>query len=96
MSNLSFIVVSYDIADDRRRRRVAKAMENQGKRVQESVFECLLDERRLLKLQRKLRELLDQEVDSVRFYKLCEACRPRIETLGQGPPASEPTNVIIV
>ena len=96
MPDMRLVVVSYDIADDKRRRLVSKAMENQGKRVQESVFECMLDERRLLKLQRKLRGLLDQDVDSVRFYHLCEGCRPRIELLGVGPAASEPTPVIIV
>jgi CRISPR-associated protein Cas2 len=40
------VVVSYDISDDKRRRKVAQIMEGYGYRVQYSVFECDLDKKR--------------------------------------------------
>lgn len=79
-----FIVVTYDIADDRRRVRVAKCMEAHGRRVQWSVFDCLLGEGELASLRRELATLIDPEEDSVRFYRLCRRCRQTIDVLGTG------------
>ena len=45
-----FIVVAYDIIDDKRRNRVAKTMEDYGTRVQYSVFECVLEEEYLTEM----------------------------------------------
>lgn len=79
-----FVTVTYDIADDRRRARVARLLEDYGVRVQYSVFDCLLDERRLLELRRKLQDEIDQSQDSVRFYTLCRRCRGSIDVMGAG------------
>ena len=79
-----FIVVTYDIADDRRRARVAKCMEAHGRRVQWSVFDCLLEEREIAGLSDELAALIDPEEDSVRFYRLCGRCRQTIDVLGTG------------
>ncbi len=48
------IVVSYNVANDRRRTRLAQELENFGRRVQYSVFECLLDARQLERLRTRL------------------------------------------
>jgi len=77
-------VVTYDIQDDRRRARVAKQMENYGTRVQFSVFDCLLDERRLLEMRLALSGLIDPTADSVRLYRLCARCRGQLDVLGAG------------
>jgi CRISPR-associated protein Cas2 len=90
-----YLVVSYDITEDRRRNRVAKLMENYGKRVQYSVFECLLQEYSLLQLQEQLQAILDFETDSVRFYRLCVRCRNAIEILGRGTTQHEEPFVIL-
>lgn len=45
-----FVVVSYDIVNDRQRQRLAKVLGDYGQRVQKSVFECRVDERLFLKL----------------------------------------------
>lgn len=79
-----FVVVTYDIQDDRRRARVAKQMENYGTRVQFSVFDCLLDERRLLEMRLALSGLIDPTADSVRLYRLCARCRGQLDVLGAG------------
>ncbi|ABL66072.1 CRISPR-associated protein, Cas2 family [Chlorobium phaeobacteroides DSM 266] len=78
------MLVSYDICDIKRLPRVAKLMEGYGVRVQYSVFECSLTQRQLMELQRRLKRLIKPEVDSVRFYPLCESCRDEIVILGQG------------
>ncbi len=86
-----FIVVSYDIADDKRRLKIAKALlDFGGERVQRSVFECYIEPRQFARLQQRLRHHLAQEQDSLRFYILCEACRPRTECWGQAQPIEEP------
>lgn len=43
-------LVSYDISSDRRRKKIVNILENYGKRIQYSVFECDLDEKRYTKL----------------------------------------------
>ena len=90
-----FVVVTYDIADDKRRYQVARILEDHGLRVQESVFDCIMDERRFLALKRSLEREIDQNLDSVRFYFLCERCREKMEVLGLGV-IREPRDVMIL
>ncbi len=85
-----FLVVSYDIHDDRRRARVAKLLEGYGYRVQYSVFECELDGAQRRRLRRQLRPLLDLSVDSVRFYPLYANMVAEIRILGQGQVTEDP------
>jgi CRISPR-associated protein Cas2 len=77
-----FVVVTYDVADDRRRLRVMKMMKGYGAHVQESVFECDLKEGVYLQMVKRLQKVLDLEVDNVRFYYLCHADAQRIEQMG--------------
>ncbi|MBM4285364.1 MAG: CRISPR-associated endonuclease Cas2 [Deltaproteobacteria bacterium] len=79
-----FVVVSYDIVDNRRRTKLAKALSDFGQRVQKSVFECRLDEKRFLKMKNQVDKLLDFEEDSVRYYTLCARCQAAIEVSGWG------------
>ncbi|HQI83420.1 MAG TPA: CRISPR-associated endonuclease Cas2 [Anaerolineae bacterium] len=78
-----FVVVSYDIPQDKRRRKVMKTLEGFGTRVQYSVFECRLKPQDLNKLYARLKALIVEKEDDVRFYLLCEQCVPRIGTLGR-------------
>ena len=82
MSDL-YVVVAYDIPDDKRRTKVAKALEGQGERMQYSLFECRLDKVRYLRLRAQLEELIEPEEDEVSFYFLCEADVKRIVRLGR-------------
>lgn len=72
-----FVVVSYDIPDDRRRARICKLLKDYGRRVQYSVFECQLRPRDFKRLRERLKPLLEPKEDDVRFYRLCAACLPR-------------------
>ena len=79
-----FVVVSYDIVDDRRRARVHNTLKDFGTRVQYSVFECELDPKALKRLGDRLERLIEKREDSIRFYFQCETCRPRIRIMGLG------------
>jgi len=90
-----FIIIAYDISDDRRRQRLAKLLLDYGTRVQKSVFECDLDDGRYLKLKKKIEEIIDWEDDSVRYYLPCSRCQANIEVSGWGV-VREEDEVIIV
>lgn len=85
-----FVVISYDIKDDKRRSRIFKTLKNFGQWMQYSVFECELDKANLLRLKDRLDRVIDaSEGDSVRFYFLCEGCKRQIERIGGERPRKE-------
>jgi len=81
------ILVTYDIntetsAGQKRLRKVARECQNYGQRVQNSVFECLIDSAQLIQLKRRLTELIDVQKDSLRFYHLGDTWTGRVEHVG--------------
>lgn len=84
-----FIVVSYDVAGSKARRRVASELENFGVRIQYSIFECHLDDKRLEDLEGRLSELIDWETDRVAYYRLCADDAGQILTDGPGAVAAD-------
>ena len=84
------IVVSHNVPDDRRRTRLAHALQDFGRRVQLSVFECLLNADQEQRLRSRLVRLMDPEEDNVRIYRLCETCRLKIEVQGKGALTEDP------
>lgn len=77
------IVVSYDISDDKRRRKVARIMEGYGYRVQYSVFECELNRKKIAELKHRLRPLVNaKKMESIRFYPLPADAVSQIQVLG--------------
>lgn len=79
-------LLAYDIADDKRRRKVVKELEGSARRVQHSVFETSLPEGQLRRLVRKTAGLLSQEDgDSLLVYRLCAGCAKRREGFGRQP-----------
>jgi CRISPR-associated protein Cas2 len=69
MSRIRYLV-SYDICQPKRLRRVARALEGFGVRLQYSVFECALDAMRLAKLKAELQDLVKHDEDQVLFVSL--------------------------
>ncbi len=93
------VLVTYDVdttdAEGRKRlRQVAKACTNVGQRVQNSVFECLLDPARFASFKATLTELIDPEKDSLRFYFLGSNWKRRVEHIG-AKPSYDPEGVLI-
>ena len=72
-----FVVVTYDIPDNRRRARLHKKLKSFGRPVQYSVFEAILNRADLARMEKTVRAEIKDE-DSVRFYFLCKQCQRRI------------------
>lgn len=88
------VLVAYDVntmdrAGRRRLRRVAKACEDYGQRVQFSVFECAVGDKEWVTLRHRLTSEIDVRTDSLRFYFLDKAAMDRIEHFG----AKEPRDI---
>jgi CRISPR-associated protein Cas2 len=81
------VLITYDVSTEsdagkKRLRRVAKTCEDYGQRVQNSVFECIIDSARLKFLQAELTEIIEPKEDSLRFYFLGDDSRHRVEHYG--------------
>lgn len=81
------VLITYDVSttdvDGRKRlARVAKMCKNFGQRVQNSVFECVLDNTQFRHLKHELEMLIDTKRDSLRFYNLGEKYRNKVEHMG--------------
>jgi CRISPR-associated protein Cas2 len=89
------MVVSYDVTDDAKRARLARFLLAYCDRVQKSVFEGEVAERRVEGLRRGVARLIDQKVDSVRLYTLCARCRLATEVVGTGIYVEQPGDVLL-
>ncbi len=90
-----FVVVSYDVPDDRRRLKVMKTLEGYGTRVQYSVFECWLTGVTYGQLRQRLGKLTNGKEDDVRFYELCKGCQGVRKGLGRGKPRAREEHVVV-
>ncbi len=81
------ILITYDVntetaAGRKRLRQVAKQCVNYGRRVQNSVFECILDQAQCVALKATLTKIIDENVDSLRFYYLGNKYQAKVEHVG--------------
>ena len=81
------VLITYDVntetaAGKTRLRKVAKQCVNYGTRVQNSVFECVLDPAQCLLLKNTLTDIIDESVDSLRFYYLGDNKKAKVEQVG--------------
>lgn len=81
------VLITYDVNTEdakgrTRLRKIAKQCVNYGQRVQNSVFECLLDASQARKLKQDLCDIMDTEKDSIRFYYLGNKYQTKIEHFG--------------
>jgi len=72
-------LITYDIQNDKKRKKLSDLLETYGYRVNYSVFECELNKTKLKKLLNKIEqnEYMDKKSDSVRFYHICKNCIPK-------------------
>ena len=88
------VLVTYDVntetaAGRKRLRKVAKACVDHGQRVQNSVFECLLDAAQYAVFKAQLAALIDPDADSLRFYQLGNSYKTRVAHIGRAPQWSQ-------
>ncbi len=91
------MLITYDVntetpAGRARLRKVAKQCENYGRRVQNSVFECIVNQAQCVMLKSILGDLIDKEVDSLRYYYLGNKYETKVEHVGvdRGIPVDQP------
>lgn len=94
------VLVTYDVNTEtlegrRRLRHVAKICVNHGQRVQNSVFECLVDPAMLVHLKAALQKEIDPNKDSLRYYQLGKNWQHRVEHIG-AKPTYDPEGPIIL
>ena len=82
-----YVLITYDIrtldaAGKKRLRRIAKVCTNYGQRVQNSVFECLVDPAQCKKIEIELEKIIDKENDSLRFYYLGDKYVSKVKHIG--------------
>ena len=82
------VLITYDVSTEskggrRRLRRLARACEDCGQRVQYSVFECLLEPGQWVELRQRLVDIINEEEDSLRFYRLTKPFKLHIKEYGQ-------------
>ena len=82
-----FVLITYDVnitspQGEKRLRNAARACLNYGKRVQNSVFECELTEVQLCILKDRIKDIIDNSLDSIRIYHLNRNENRRVEVIG--------------
>lgn len=82
---ITYDVNTQDAAGRRRLRQVAKQCVNYGQRVQNSVFECILDAAQYRLVLHKLEQIIDPEKDSLRFYQLGDKYQNKVVHIGAHP-----------
>lgn len=97
---MMLVLITYDVntedaAGRKRLRQIAKQCVNYGQRVQNSVFECLLDAAQCRSLQGKLCKIMNPEKDSLRFYYLGNRYESKIEHFG-AKTSYDPGDVLMV
>lgn len=86
-SDKMLVLITYDVntetaAGKARLRKVAKQCVNYGTRVQNSVFECIMDAAKCREVKQILSNIIDKEKDSLRFYYLGDKYKTKIEHFG--------------
>ncbi|HEX2938661.1 MAG TPA: CRISPR-associated endonuclease Cas2 [Ruminiclostridium sp.] len=84
------VLITYDVntetaAGRKRLRQVAKQCVNYGQRVQNSVFECVMDAAKCREVQHKLEQIINKDKDSLRFYYLGNNYKDKVEHIGAKP-----------
>lgn len=87
VDDVMLVLITYDVNTQtplgrKRLRQVAKQCVNYGQRVQNSVFECVMDAAKAREVQNKLEKIIDKETDSLRFYYLGNNYQGKVQHIG--------------
>jgi CRISPR-associated protein Cas2 len=79
MAEKQFILVVYDISNDRRRTKLHNVLLDYGSPVQYSVFECALAQKEIEEMCKAVKRVIHPQKDQVRYYFLCAGCLAKTE-----------------
>lgn len=82
---MMYVVVTYDIPEDKRRTKIHSILKSYGQWMQYSVFECSLSDTQYAKMRSRLSKVIKPDQDSIRFYFLCGCCQGKVERIGGEP-----------
>lgn len=89
-----FCVIAYDTPSAKRRRRIVKALEQYGKRINYSVYECMLTPSQEMTLLFELKSLVIKGKDQVAVYRICVNCFTKIIYIPEKREHSETVKII--
>lgn len=87
------IVVAYDIADDKRRSRMVKLLEQYGNRINYSVFECMATHQEQETMLLSIAQIINPKKDQVAFYHVCADCYAKTEYL---PRHTQKPDIVVI
>jgi len=90
-----FYVVTYDISCDKRRKKVSNLLEGYGRRVQYSVFECVLAKDKFDELRLRLKKCFKSGEDSIRFYALSRHTMGQVIIWGEPSLTQMPSSTVV-
>ena len=95
-----FVIIAYDVNTQtpegkKRLQKVSKACQNYGQRVQNSLFECLIDYGTFLIMKKKIESIINKETDSLRYYYLGNKWEGKVEHIG-AKSSYNPSDTIII
>ena len=95
MAQEMFIVVVYDISNDRRRTKLHTRLKDFGTPVQYSVFECILDGKEFERMKKAVNRIIRPRQDHVRYYVVCADCQKKITVTGRKEITSKPDVIVV-
>lgn len=96
MSKQYFVLVVYDISNDKRRTKLHNTLLDFGSPVQYSVFECSLIESDIARMKKRVRRIIRPKKDHVRYYPICASCLKGVEIVGGVDVLGQPPAAIVV
>lgn len=88
------LVITYDISDDRNRRRIFRTLQRYGAWRQYSVFEVDVTKTQRVEMEDALETHVDEsDGDRIRIYRLCGSCQGEVSDIGAAPP-DEQSNIV--
>jgi CRISPR-associated protein Cas2 len=81
-----FVLVCYDISEDKRRTKIHKILKSYGEWKQYSVFHCDVTDTQYARMRQRLNRVIKSEEDSIMFHYLCACCQGKIERIGGRAP----------
>ncbi|WP_254864332.1 CRISPR-associated endonuclease Cas2 [Halovivax gelatinilyticus] len=88
------LVITYDISDDKNRRRIYRTLQRYGAWRQYSVFEVNVSKTERVELEDELKKHVEEsDDDRIRIYRLCQSCQGDVTDIGAGPP-DEQSNIV--
>ena len=79
-NEIQFVLIVYDISNDKRRTKLHDLLLDYGTPVQYSAFECRLTQKDLAKMKIAIKRIIRPRKDNLRYYYLCANCVDRIES----------------